>query len=193
MPEQTLKRLLDGNQRFVENKLTLDVSESRRKAVALEQNPFAIILGCVDSRVPAELIFDQGLGELFVIRTAGQVLDRSILGSVEFGVIELHIPLVVVLGHKYCGALKAAMGMVRHHNKPVANMSYLVEELALAVEIGNRIEGDHLDQAIRAQIISVVVQLRKLPALKAAIDQGNLGVVGGYYDLDTGLVDIIVE
>ena len=86
MPEKTLQQLLDGNRRFVENRSTLDESASRRKAIATAQHPFAIILGCVDSRVPPELIFDQGLGELFVIRTAGEVLDHAVLGSIEFGV-----------------------------------------------------------------------------------------------------------
>jgi carbonic anhydrase len=132
MPEKTLKQLLEGNRRFVENKSTLDDSESRRKAIASEQNPFAIVLGCVDSRVPPELIFDQGLGELFVVRTAGEVLDKAVLGSMEFGVDALNIPLIVVLGHKNCGAIKAASEILHNHKKARENIEYLVEELALA-------------------------------------------------------------
>ncbi|CAG1011826.1 Carbonic anhydrase 2 [Anaerolineales bacterium] len=107
MTEQALQRLLEGNRRFVENKSQLDGSEKRRREIATGQHPFATILGCVDSRVPPELIFDQGLGELFVIRTAGEVLDQAVLGSIEFGVEELKIPLLMVLGHKNCGAIKA--------------------------------------------------------------------------------------
>jgi carbonic anhydrase len=121
MPEKTLQQLLEGNRRFVENRSTLDESASRRKAIATAQHPFAIILGCVDSRVPPELIFDQGLGELFVIRTAGEVLDKAVLGSLGFGVEELQIPLIVVLGHKNCGAIKAASEMLHNHAKAEAD------------------------------------------------------------------------
>lgn len=193
MPEQTFQRLLDGNRRFAEDRSTLDESQSRRKAVAAEQHPFAIILGCVDSRVPPELIFDHGLGELFVIRTAGEVLDRAVLGSIEFGVLELQIPLVVVLGHKNCGAVQAAMEILHRQGEAKADIEYLVESLALAVELGDEWSSDGLDQAIRAQVISVVVQLRNLPAFVPVLEQGKLKIVGGYYDLDSGLVEMIIE
>ena len=193
MPEQTLQRLLDGNQRFVENRPSLDESESRRKAIAPEQHPFAIVLGCVDSRVPPELIFDQGLGELFVVRTAGEVLDHAVLGSIEFGVFELNIPLIVVLGHKNCGAVKAARESLHQHEKAEADIGYLVEKLALAVEIGDEAESDCLDRAVRAQVSSVVVQLKQTPILETALAEGRLKIVGAWYDLDTGSVEIIVE
>lgn len=193
MPEQTLQRLLEGNKRFVENRPNLDESESRRKAVASGQHPFAIVLGCVDSRVPPELIFDQGLGELFVIRTAGEVLDHAVLGSIEFGVEELKIPLIVVLGHKNCGAVIAAREKLHHHEKADADIEYLVEKLALAVEIGDADGSDDLDRAVRAQIISDVVELKQLPLLKTAMEQGMLKIVGAWYDIDFGEVEIIVE
>jgi carbonic anhydrase len=196
MSEQTLLRLLEGNRRFVEGRPELDESESRRKAIASEQHPFAIILGCSDSRVPPELIFDQGLGELFVIRTAGEVLDHAVLGTLEFGVSELKIPLIMVLGHKSCGAIKAAREALHNHTKADADIQYLVEKLAMPVEIGNE-EGsgelDRANRAIRGQVISDVVQLKNLPALKPAVEKGELKVVGGWYDLDTGMVEIIVE
>jgi len=196
MPEQTLQRLLDGNRRFAEGKPALDESEMRRKALVEKQDPFAIILGCADSRVPPELIFDQGLGELFVIRTAGEVLDHAVLGTLEFGVFELKIPLIMVLGHKSCGAIKAATETLHHHEKADADIEYLVEKLELAVEIGDEQgsnELDRADRAVRGQVISDVVQLKNLPALKPALEKGQLKVVGGWYDLDTGLVEIIIE
>ena len=193
MPEKTLQQLLEGNRRFVENRSTLDESESRRKAIALAQQPFAIILGCVDSRVPPELIFDQGLGELFVIRTAGQVLDHAVLGSLEFGVEELKIPLIVVLGHKNCGAVKAASEILHTHAKAEADIEYLVKELALAVEIGDEEGDDQLDRAVRAQICHVVERLKQLPILKTAIERGELKIAGAWYDLDSGTVEIVVE
>ena len=193
MPEKTLQQLLEGNRRFVENRSTLDESESRRKAIATGQHPFAIVLGCVDSRVPPELIFDQGLGELFVIRTAGEVLDHAVLGSLEFGVAELQIPLIVVLGHKNCGAVKAASEILHNHEKAEADIEYLVKELALAVEIGDEEGDDHLDRAVRAQICHVVEQLKRLPMLKKAIEHEELKIVGMWYDLDSGTVELVIE
>jgi carbonic anhydrase len=147
----------------------------------------------VDSRVPPELIFDQGLGELFVIRTAGEVLDHAVLGSLEFGVAELQIPLIVVLGHKNCGAVTAAMEYLHHHQKAEDDIEYLVENLALAVEIGDEVEDNRLDRAVRAQIVAVVQQLSRIPMLRAAIKQEKLKVVGAWYDIDTGAVEIIAE
>ena len=193
MTEQALQRLLEGNRRFVENKPTLDASERRRREIATGQHPFAIILGCVDSRVPPELIFDQGLGELFVIRTAGEVLDRAVLGSLEFGVKELKIPLLVVLGHKNCGAVKAAREVLHSHAKAEADIEYLVKELTLAVEIGDEEQENPLDRAIRAQVCHVVERLRQTPILKTAAERRELEIVGAYYDLDSGIVELVIE
>lgn len=188
MPEQTLKKLLDGNQRFVESRSTLDESVSRRIEISKEQHPFAMVLGCVDSRVPPELIFDQGLGELFVIRTAGEVIDRAVLGSLEFGVAELQIPLIMVLGHKGCGAIKAASDALHHHQKVDADIQFLVQNLSPAIEDEN-----HLDQAVHRQIIHTVEILKQTPILNEAIMRNALKIAGGCYDLNTGVVDVIIE
>ena len=193
MPDQALQRLLDGNRRFIENKLTLDVSEIKRRQVAKKQEPFAAILGCVDSRVPPELIFDQGLGELLVIRTAGEVLDHAVLGSLEFGVAQLGIPIIVVLGHKNCGALKTATEVLHDHRKAAGDIEYLVEELEDAVEIGDEETGDHLDKAVRAQIFRDVIKLRSEPVLAPALEAGKLKIVGAWYDLEEGNVEVITE
>jgi carbonic anhydrase len=193
MPEKTLQQLLEGNRRFVENRSTLDASPSRRKAIATAQHPFAIILGCVDSRVPPELIFDQGLGELFVIRTAGEVLDQAVLGSIEFGVEELKIPLLMVLGHKNCGAIKATREILHSHAKAEADIQYLVKELTLAVEIGDEEQENPIDRAVRAQVCHVVERLRQAPILKTAVEHGELKIVGAYYDLDSGVVEMVIE
>ncbi len=152
-----------------------------------------MILGCVDSRVPPELIFDQGLGELFVIRTAGEVLDQAVLGSIEFGVEELKIPLLMVLGHKNCGAIKATRKILHSHTKADADIDYLVQELTLAVEIGDEEQENPIDRAIRAQVYHVVERLRQTPILKTAVEHGELKIVGAYYDLDSGLVEVIIE
>lgn len=193
MPEQTLQRLLEGNRRYATNKPTLDGSARRRIEVAAGQSPFAMILGCVDSRVPPELIFDQGLGNLFVIRTAGQVLDQAALGSLEFGVVELHIPVLVVLGHEHCGAVKAAMEVLTGHGVAEADIEYLIEALAPAIQAGKRAGGDEWDGAVRAQIALLVEKLKHSPILAEAVEAGTLKIVGMWYNLETGLVEITVE
>jgi carbonic anhydrase len=193
MTDQALQKLLEGNRRFVENKSQLDGSEKRRREIATGQHPFATILGCVDSRVPPELIFDQGLGELFVIRTAGEVLDQAVLGSIEFGVEELKIPLLVVLGHKNCGAIKATREVLHTHSKAEADIEYLVQELTLAVEIGDEGQENPVDRAVRAQVCHVVERLWQAPILKPAVQRGELKIVGAYYDLDSGLVEMVIE
>ena len=193
MPEQTLQSLMEGNQRYISNKPALDETEHRRLEVALAQKPFAAVLSCIDSRVIPELIFDQGLGELLVVRTAGQVLDKAVLGSLEFGVAELHIPLIVVLGHEHCGAVKAAMEALEHHETAQAEIEYLVEELAQAVEEGKKGGGDEWDHAVRAQIEILVAKLKHSPILASAVDEGILKIVGAWYNLETGLVEITVK
>ncbi len=190
MLNQALKRLLDGNKRYAANKPTLDESAQRRIEVAAGQKPFAAILSCVDSRVAPELVFDQGLGDLFVIRTAGQVLDKAVLGSLEFGVAELHITLLMVFGHEHCGAIKAAMDVLQKHGTAKADIEYLVEALAPAVEIGHRSGGDVWDNAVRAQINLLVKKLKHSPILDKAVKKGELLIVGAYYNLETGLVEI---
>ena len=193
MTEQALQRLLEGNRRYVANTPTMDGSTRRRLEVALAQKPFAAILGCVDSRVPPELIFDQGLGNLFVIRTAGQILDKGVVGSLEFGVAELHIPLIVVLGHEHCGAVKVALDALERPNETEADIEYVLEALGPAVAAGKSAGGDVWDRAVRAQIELVVAQLKRSPILTPAVEDGRLEIVGAWYNLDTGLVEITVE
>ncbi len=190
MSEQALQRLLDGNRRYTAHRPALDASPARRREVARGQKPVAMVLGCVDSRVPPELIFDQGLGDLFVIRTAGEVLDRAALGSLEFGVAELGIPILVVLGHQQCGAVKAAIDELAGHGEAEADVRYLVEALAPAIEAGKRLGGELWDQAGRAQIALQVERLRRSPILAEAVASGALHVVGAWYDLETGLVEM---
>lgn len=177
----------------MENKPALDGSEKRRREIAARQHPFAMILGCVDSRVPPELIFDQGLGELFVVRTAGEVLDQAVLGSIEFGVEELKIPLLMVLGHKNCGAIKATREILYSQAKADADIEYLVRELTLAVEIGDEEQENPVERAVRAQVCHIVERLRRVPILKTAVERGELRIVGAYYDLDSGVVEMVIE
>jgi len=190
--DEALNRLLEGNRRFAANKIIApNRSEARRYEIVTGQQPYAIILGCVDSRVPPELIFDQGLGDLFVIRSAGQVIDDAILGSIEFGVAELGIPLIMVLGHTKCGAVTATIETLEK-NLPVAGaIGTLVENIKPAVERASGHGEQLIDQAARMNVALEINRLKESPILSAAIDEGKTRIVGAFYDLNTGLVEIM--
>lgn len=133
-PEEALLRLIEGNIRYHTDKsTTVNEGLERREKLTKRQRPFATVFSCVDSRVPPELVFDRGLGDLFVVRTAGQVLDQAVLGSIEYGVAELEIPLLVVMGHSACGAVKATVGSIASGEVPEAEIAYLVDSIAPAV------------------------------------------------------------
>lgn len=192
--DEALQRLLAGNQRYVANNSTdLNESASRRAEVTQGQMPFATIFSCVDSRVPPEIIFDRGLGDLFVIRTAGHVIDNAVLGSLEFGVLELGIPLLLVLGHEKCGAVAATLEAVENNAAAPGQIAALVQGIRPAVEKVEGQPGDHLDNAVRANVELTVNRLQESPLLAEAVAQGQLKIVGGRYDLDTGTVEITVS
>jgi carbonic anhydrase len=164
--DQSLQRLMEGNKRFMTtNPLYPNLTSERRAEVAKGQNPFAIIFGCVDSRVPPELVFDQGLGDLFVIRTAGQALDDAVLGSIQFGVEELNIPLVMVLGHGKCGAVAATIQVVEKNAVAHGQINTLVEIIKPAVETAMGKQGDLLENSVRANIQLTVDKLKTSPFL----------------------------
>ena len=191
--DEALQRLLEGNQRYAANKSTdLNESQSRRVELAGGQSPFATIFSCVDSRVPPELIFDRGLGDLFVIRTAGQVLDSAVLGSLQYGVAELKIPLLVVLGHEKCGAVKATVEAVENNATAEAEINWLVEGIRPAVEKVHNDAGDMLDNAVRANVELTVEKLKTSAILAEALEKGELNIVGARYDLDSGVVEIMI-
>lgn len=191
-PEEALARLLAGNARYAENHtLAINESSQRRIEVAQGQHPFATIFSCVDSRVPPEIVFDRGLGDLFVIRTAGHVIDHAVLGSLEFGAAELKIPLIVVLGHAKCGAVNATIEAVENHSEAPADIAYLVDHIAPAIELATEQEGDMLGNSIKANVELTVKELQQTPILSDAIAQGQLLIVGAHYDLETGTVELI--
>jgi len=191
-PQEALDRLLAGNQRYSANRsLPLNESSQRRAEVAQGQHPFATIFSCVDSRVPPEMVFDRGLGDLFVIRTAGHVIDEAVLGSLEFGVAELKIPLLLVMGHAKCGAVKATLEAVEQQAKAPASIGYLVNSITPAIEEAVGQSGDMLDNSIKANVKLTVNQLHESPILAEAVAQGQLLIVGAQYDLDTGAVVMI--
>ncbi|MEG3903365.1 carbonic anhydrase [Microcoleus sp. B4-C5] len=188
-PNSALKKLMEGNQRYIEQKRTFpDQARSRVVEVAQGQHPFATILACSDSRVAPEIIFDQGLGDLFDIRVAGNFLDDVVLGNIEYATLELGVPLLVILGHERCGAVKAALD-----GKAVpGHISTLVAAIKPAVDSTKGQTGDAWDNAVRANVKMNVNKLQSSsPILAEAVKAGKLKVVGGRYDLDSGKVEII--
>ena len=189
---ESLDRLIEGNRRFAANKtIGPHRGESRRLEIVKGQKPYAIILGCVDSRVPPELIFDQGLGDLFVIRSAGQVIDDAILGSIEFGVAELGIPLIMVLGHTRCGAVTATVAILEKNLPVEGAIGALVEAIKPAVDRSKGHGEESIDQAARKNVALEINRLKASPVLSEAIKAGNTKIVGAFYDLSTGLVEIM--
>ncbi|MGW6276317.1 carbonic anhydrase [Kribbella sp. NPDC055071] len=188
---QALTRLKAGNERFVADQAgTLDEGIARRVVVSKGQHPFATVLGCVDSRVPIELVFDQGLGDLVVVRSAGQALDHSVIGSLEFGVAELHTPLLMVLGHQRCGALDATIKALDADRRTSegGEIGYLVDTLAPAVRQVTGKPGDRLTNAVHANVDLVLAKLRQSPVIAPLEKSGKLKLIGAYYELDTGKV-----
>jgi carbonic anhydrase len=188
--DQALQRLLEGNKRFVENNSeSIDEGEARRIEVSKGQHPFATVLGCVDSRVPIELVFDRGLGDLVGVRSAGDVLDHSVTGSLEFGVAELGTPLLMVLGHQRCGAIDATIkALDAKKTDGEGDIGYLVEALSPAVQQVAGKPGDRLTNAVHANVDLVLAQLRKSSVLGPLEKAGKVKLVGAYYELDTGKV-----
>ena len=169
--------------------MTSEQATKRRAELTKNQHPFAIILSCSDSRVPPEIVFDEGLGDLFIIRVAGNVLNDEGLGSIEYGVDILGARLIVVLGHQSCGAVDAAMKTLAAKGKAPGHIQSLVTAIKPVVD--STPKGD-LDTMIKANVKHVVDALRSsTPILKARVDSGDVQVIGGYYGLDTGAVTFL--
>ena len=194
---EALSRLREGNRRFVHDRMgDAATSPSRRRELVDGQEPFAIVLGCSDSRVPAELVFDQGLGDLFVIRVAGNIVAPSQVGSVEFAAERFGTRLVLVLGHSQCGAILATLEELgRPSSDQSRNLRSIVDRIRPSVItlLANRAGGDRDDlvkQAVRANIRASVAHLRHgSEVLEQLIERDGLLVVGAEYSLQSGLVD----
>ena len=193
-PQEAIKRLIEGNQRYVDELAHSAVQSVQRAHLMAEQRPFAIVLGCSDSRVPVEIVFAQSLGDLFVIRNAGQVLNDHVIGSIEYAVGMFGSPLVMVLGHSSCGAVTAAVGAtIRGEAVASPAIAAIVESIRPAVE-SVRHEPDVLEAAIAAHVRSVVAELRESqPVLRPAIDRNELRIVGAEYHLGSGRVTLMEE
>src|SRR5438309_7955379 len=192
VPAEAISKLKEGNGHYTSGTLQHPgQTAERRTELANTQHPFATIVSCSDSRVPPEIVFDQGLGDLFIVRVAGNVINDEGLGSVEYSVDHLGTRLILVLGHQSCGAVKAARETIAAKGKAPEHIESLVTAIKPAVEATAK---DDLETTVKANVKNVVQALRSsTPILKAKVDSGEIQVIGGYYSLDTGAVTFLDE
>ena len=193
-PRTALAELLAGNRRFVSGQPVHGHDVTAAAAVASgDQQPYAVVLGCIDSRVPLEAIFDQTFGSICVIRTGAHVLDRAVLGSIEYVVGQLGVPLVMVLGHERCGAVGSAVDTLRTGERPGGSLAYVVAQIAPAVaEVGADGPAAH-SRAVRRHVLRTVAALRADDLLAGPVAAGQVEVVGALYDLATGQVTLLEQ
>jgi carbonic anhydrase len=192
-PAQALQRLIDGNKRYTADDAPEAIhahAVNRRYSIS-EQRPFATVLGCSDSRVPIEIVFNQGLGDLCVIRVAGNILNDHVIGSIEYAIETFGCPLVMVLGHSNCGAVTAAVDSVIRQSRPAARIATIVDAIRPNVELVLN-ESDLLEASIAQNVRSVTTTLQQTqPLITAARKAGRLAVVGAEYHLSTGNVSTL--
>ncbi|MEV0298556.1 carbonic anhydrase [Nocardia sp. NPDC050710] len=195
-PPQTAKaafdRLMAGNQRWIDGNLDHpDRDPDRRELLAQNKQPYGVVLSCIDSRVAPELVFDTGLGDLFVMRTGGLAVGPVVIGSVEYGPMTSGTPLIMVLGHQRCGAVAAAYKALREGTALPGNLQSIVEALRPAYELMDSPGDDPVETMARIQIELTAQNLRRNNDLAPLVERGALSVVGAYYYLDTGRVEVL--
>lgn len=190
-PDEALAKLREGNASFVaEAPYQVPHDKKRRLEIAVAQKPFVVLVGCSDSRVPPELLFGRGLGELFIVRVAGNTVDEAALGSIEYAVGVLGVPLIVVLGHERCGAVQAAVDVVEKNATFPGSIGEMIEPIIPAVLAARGQPGDLLDNAVSENVRRVVKRIHDSEAMiTEPVDAGKLRIVGARYDLDDGKVD----
>jgi carbonic anhydrase len=193
--DRALKLLMEGNERFIAGHRLSRDEPGRRTELAKSQHPIAVVVSCSDSRVPPEIVFDQTLGDLFDVRTAGHVVGDLELGSIEYAAEHLHTPLILVLGHQRCGAVTAAVsaaGADHASGQDEGHITAIVKAIGPAVAQTKSQPGDAVENAMRANVRETVQRLRSSdPILSHLVHEGKLKVVGGRYDLDSGKVEIL--
>jgi carbonic anhydrase len=187
--DDALSRLMEGNHRFAQQQSEYPHQGLKRlQEVAYAQHPYATILSCADSRVPAELIFDAGIGDLFDIRVAGNIITPEVLGSIEYAVLQLNTPLIVVLGHERCGAITAAV----KGGKLPGSIGTLVAAIQPGIDLGEGTSDESIEKAVVANVSYQIKTLkRNSPLIAEQILKNKLKIVGGRYDLDSGKVELI--
>ena len=193
-PAMAWTRMMDGNRRFFAGQsANPNQSIQTRETLAAGQDPFATVFGCSDSRVGAEIIFDQGLGDLFVVRTAGHIVDAGVLGSLEYAVGVLDIPLIVVVAHSSCGAIRATLKAVEQREMPSGFLREVVEHIAPSVLTTGALESASVDDVGRAHLEHTVELLTERSTLiRERIEDGRLGVVGAMYMLSEGTGRVLI-
>ncbi|HIK11631.1 MAG TPA: carbonic anhydrase [Oscillatoriaceae cyanobacterium M33_DOE_052] len=187
-PDEALQKLMEGNKRFVDQKRqNPNQNTARLTEVARGQNPFAAILSCADSRVPTEIVFDQGLGDLFVVREAGNIATAEETGSLEFGTAVLGAKVLMVIGHEACGAVQAALQGSAVPGQIGSILAAIKPALANVTGEGDK----RLENAIKANVMLQMQRLQASPVIQQLVKDGKLKVVGAYYDLDTGVISLI--
>ncbi|MEB3277617.1 MAG: carbonic anhydrase [Lyngbya sp.] len=182
-PDEALQNLMEGNQRFVTNKRqNPNQSTVRLTEVAQGQNPFAAVLSCADSRVPVEIIFDQGFGDIFVVRDAGNIATPEEIGSLEFGTLVLGAKVLMVIGHQNCGAVKATID----GNAVPGKIGSIIDAIKPAIQANQTLE-----TAVKANVKLQIEKLKTSPVLTKLVQEGNLKIVGGYYNLETGQIELV--
>ncbi len=191
--DQALKTLREGNDAFMSDKMVAsETNRARRLEIAKGQTPFCVLISCSDSRVPPELLFGRGLGELFIVRNAGNTVDTAALGSVEYAVSQLGVPLVVVMGHEKCGAVSAAVSVVEDNIVYPGAIGEMIEPIIPAVLAAKAKKTNNLLEAsVKSNVQRTVERLRSAsePTLMNPIKEGKVKVVGAYYSLENGKVE----
>ena len=189
---EALERLKAGNQRFLVSKVEHPrQSAERRTELATSQHPFAVVLGCADSRTSPEVVFDQGLGDVFVVRVAGNILNDETVGSIEYAVEHLGAQLIVVLGHERCGAVKAAREAIAAKAAAPGHIQSLVEAIAPAVETTSAADAEATAKANEMHVAHLLRE--SAPILKKMVEKGTISVMAAHYDLDTGAVEFLMD
>ncbi len=195
--DQALEKLMEGNKRYLKTPKSEHArrTEERRIEVAEKQNPFAVILACADSRVAPEIIFDQGIGDIFVVRVAGNIVNTAnygVLGSIEYGVLVLGAPLIMVLGHSRCGAVAGAIEALQKGTQFPGSINNIVTTIKPAVEAAKGEPGDLLHNSILSNVRMGVNNLNgSVPVIADMVKEGKVKIVGANYDLKTGEVMIV--
>lgn len=189
-PDEALNKLMEGNQRFIKGKSAApNRSMDRLREVAKGQKPYAAFLSCADSRVPVEILFDQGFGDMFVCRVAGGTTTAEETGSLEYGAAVLGAKVLMVLGHEYCGAVKAELA----GEEVPGSIAAVLEQVRPAVAmVKDKKAKGALDEAIANNVRLQVAKLKESPVLSALVKEGKLKIVGAVYDLDEGKVNLLV-
>ncbi len=192
MGDDSFGKLVDGNKRFISGELAKkDIGDSRRQELTKGQHPFAIVLSCSDSRVPPEIVFDQGLGDIFVVRVAGNVVEPTTLGSIEYGAEHLNSPLLVILGHEQCGAVKATLDA---KGEPEGNIGAILKKIMPAVITARKAKkgpDETLDLAVKENVKNTYRDVMKSKIIGELVHEGKLKIVGAEYYLGNGKVEMI--